>query len=162
MYQLPASDFKLGAGNFLREEVIKMKNKGFTLVEIMIVVAIIALLAAIAIPNLMRAKIVANQAAAMATLKTISTSCETFAAANNGTYPNAMASLTGATPPYLNANPIGNANGYTYAAATQTIGAYTFTAVPVTLNSSGNDSYSICTGGVLRTAAGTVTAPGCP
>ena len=49
------------------------QRHGFTLVEIMIVVAIISLLAAIAIPNLLRARHNANEAAAIAALRTIST-----------------------------------------------------------------------------------------
>src|SRR3990167_836328 len=79
----------------------KMNRKGFTLVEIMIVVAIIALLAAIAIPNLLRAKISANDALALSTLKALSTASETFGTTNSGNYPLDMASLTGATPPYI-------------------------------------------------------------
>lgn len=77
------------------------KIKGFTLVEIMIVVAIIALVAAIAIPGLLRAKVAANESFAQASLKTISTSAEVFATTNNS-FPTDESSLTGGAMPYLN------------------------------------------------------------
>jgi type IV pilus assembly protein PilA len=50
-----------------------MKKSGFTLIELMIVVAIIAIIAAIAIPNLLRSRMSANEANAIGTLRTIST-----------------------------------------------------------------------------------------
>lgn len=139
------------------------QRKGFTLVEIMIVVAIIALLAAIAIPNLLRARVNSNETTAQATLKTLSTAAESFASANGGNYPTAITDLTGATPPYINENYIGDRQGYTFAYPTATAVAYVFTATPVTGGTTGTRAFAVCTGGIMtNTAAGTYAAPACP
>ncbi len=128
---------------------LHFKSTGFTLVEIMIVVAIIALLAAIAIPNLLRAKMSSNDALAKAALRSISTASETYSNTNSGNYPTSEAALTGATPPYLNKGYCSTTvSGYSFA-CTFTAGSYSLAASPVTPGTSGTTTYTMTTGGVL-------------
>lgn len=124
------------------------RRKGFTLVEVMIVVAIIALLAAIAIPNLLRARVNASQANAMATLKTLSTAYESWAAANGGSYNvTTLALATVENPPYINADYADGTvrQSYTYA-CTPTASTYSCVATPSGITAI---TYTIKTGGIL-------------
>ncbi|MGE0266950.1 MAG: type IV pilin protein [Candidatus Omnitrophota bacterium] len=126
---------------------MKSNKKAFTLVEIMVVVLIIAILAAIAIPNLLRSRITANESAAKATLKSISTALENYYSINNQ-YPLTTSPLIGEVPPYLSTDYfVGDHQGYNYTAALN-LYTYSILAVPVS-PSTGTASYTINTQGVL-------------
>jgi len=127
-----------------------MKDKrGLTLVEILVVVGILALLAAIALPNLLRAKVSANEAATRAALRAISNSLENYAIVNH-IYPSDTNQIIGASPPYLSMNYFSGTHfGYNYSSSL-TDYTYTITATPVNSNT-GTTVYTITTGGVLST-----------
>ena len=87
---------------------MKLK-KGFTLVEIMIVVAIIAILAAVAIPNFVKYRRNAQAASCIANLKQIQTAKEQWLMAN-GSLPSNISKLVG-TSNYIKKNPVCPAGG---------------------------------------------------
>ena len=140
------------------------KQKGFSLIELLIVVAIILIIAAIAIPNLLRARMAANESSAVASIRTINTGMVTY----NSTYPTvgfagALSNLGGVapcTPSSTTACLIdsvlaaGTKSEYNFAAAPGTAAApqttYYATAVPVTANQTGIRSFCSFEDAVVR------------
>jgi prepilin-type N-terminal cleavage/methylation domain-containing protein len=141
------------------------KQKGFSLIELLIVVAIILIIAAIAIPNLLRSRIAANEASAVGSLRTINTAEVTYAS----TYPavgfTTLANLGGAagsTATSTNATLLdavlssGTKSGYTFTAAV-TAGTgggpapfYTANAAPVATGQTGQRYFYSDASGVIR------------
>jgi len=147
------------AGSFLTAALQRKmdKKKGFTLVEIMIVVAIIALMMLISIPNLLRARLAANEAATIAALKTISSAAHTFRASNSG-YPSNLSELyDGLIPPYIDSVLArGIKDGYFFTLEGSNDDAngnhqgFLAQAAPITFGFTGNRYFSLDASGIVR------------
>jgi type IV pilus assembly protein PilA len=156
------------------------KQKGFSLIELLIVVAIILIIAAIAIPNLMRSKMAANEASAAAATRTIVTAEATY----NSSYPNVGYANTMAKlgPPAAGVNADSTAAGLIDSVLTGATAAtspksgffYTLTGTPSSgtvtsyfliaspaSTSTGNKVYCTDDSGVIRFEAATITPANC-
>ena len=136
------------------------KQKGFSLIELLIVVAIILIIAAIAIPNLLRSKIAANEASAVGSSRTLNTACIAYST-SYGQFPSALTNLgpiaSGGTASSTSADLIdsvlaaGSKSGYTFAYKAGTSNqSYTLTATPITIGQTGQRMFFTDQSGVVR------------
>ncbi len=147
------------------------KQKGFSLIELLIVVAIILIIAAIAIPNLMRSKMAANESSAVGSLRTINTAMVTYSVNFPATgYAAQLSDLGGANPCTSaigtaclidNVLALGTKSGYVFSAAgavgtSGTVNViYTSLAAPQALNQTGSRAFCSDQSGVIYALAGT-------
>jgi type IV pilus assembly protein PilA len=154
------------------------KRKGFSLIELLIVVTIILIIAGIAIPNLMRNKIQANETAAVETLRTLSGSVLLYWNSYGG-FPHALSDMGpasgGTAASSASADLIdsvlagGVKSGYKFtympgpADPSGNVLSYSITATPVVAGSTGQRSFFTDQSGTIRnTASGTADSTSAP
>lgn len=141
-----------------------MRNRGFTLIELMIVVAIIAIIVSVAIPNLMRSRIQSNESAAIGNLHAV-LSAESAHNAAKGQYGNYATLTSSGTPPYLDGVWPGVKSGYSFAEITLAGSNNEFyaAATPVGQGRTGDRGFMVTHEGVIRWSAdGVASASGTP
>ncbi len=133
---------------------------GFTLLELMIVVAVIAIVAAVALPSLTNARMAANESSTLQTLRTLVSANEQYRTRFGG-FADSLANIESAGYTDAGFSSGNSKSGYTFS-YTGTRWAYSINSNPTTHNSSGRRYFFVDESGVIRadeSAQATTTSP---
>ena len=143
------------------------REQGFSLIELLIVVAIIAIIAAIAVPSMLQARMAANESGAIQGCRTVGSAEVAYSAVNNQNYAT-LANLQAGGFVDSRFTSTGGFNGYKYADAAVNSGAvapggFGVTATPATADSTGRYVYGINADEIVRyiSVAGSAAVPKC-
>ena len=135
------------------------REQGFSLIELLIVVAIIAIIAAIAVPSMLQARMAANESGAIQGCRTVGSAEVAYSAVNNQRYATIATMVTGG---FIDSRFTNGFNGYGYTDVAINSGAVAPTgfgvkATPATAGTTGRYGYGINADQIVRWIDGTPT-----